>query len=114
MALDIALDPNNTGMLAHYWRITQTHLDHAQGQVTVWLHGWRDAAARLEGRAAAGGFSLVLHAEHLGDDLHQVTTSTLYNALKTRAAAAAAETDQALHHAATTIGHAILATAQDC
>jgi hypothetical protein len=115
MALDIPLDLHDTGLPARYWRITQTHLDHTQGQVTVWLHGWRDAAARLEGRTAAGAMTLILHASDLPEgNLHKATTGALYEALMDRAVAAAASIDPRLERAIGSIGHAILATASDC
>ena len=115
MALDIPLDLQNTGLVARYWRITQAHLDHAQGQATVWLHGWRDAAARLEGRTAAGAITLILRASDLpAGTLHNATTSALYDALKARASDAASTIDAGLERAIEPIGPAILAPATDC
>ncbi len=110
MALSIALDLHNAGAPAQYWRITQAHLDHAQGQATVWLHGWRDDAARRQGCAPVGGFSLILLASDMNGDLHRATTAALYDALKLRANATA----DTLLPACAPIGPAILAGAVDC
>jgi O-succinylbenzoate synthase len=110
MALDLALDLHGSGVEARYWRITQTHLDHLQGQATVWLHGWRDEAARQHGRAPAAGFSLTLLASELNASLHDLSTGALYAALKARAIAA----PDTLQPAAAPIGPSILAGAADC
>jgi hypothetical protein len=109
MAFNIPLDPHGTGMEASYWRITQAHIDHVASQVTVWLHGWRDAAARAEGRLPAASLSFILHADDVAPaGLHGLTTAHLYEALKSPAAALSA---------APILGsadHAILAAAKDC
>jgi hypothetical protein len=110
MALDLALDLHGIGVETRYWRITQAHLDHLQGQATIWLHGWRDEAARRQSHAPAMGLSLILLASDLSGSLHEVTTATLYAALKIRAAAA----PEALQPAAAPIGPAIFAGAADC
>ena len=113
MALAIALDPHDTGFASGYWRITQAQLDFCGGQATVWLHGWRDAAARHAGRTPAA--SLTLHlaaADFPGGDLHAADTAALYAALRSRAAAEA--DNPGYTRAVPGADCAILATAQAC
>ena len=117
MALDIALDAHNTGVVARYWKITSAQFDHLRDSVTVWLHGWTDAQARSTGRTPAASVVATLDkAELPHQNLHGANTASLYEALKTKAEAAAHGAEDGFEHAEHAIGAGIkhLAGALDC
>lgn len=117
MALDIPLDPHNTGLVSRYWAITAAHLDHLRDQATIWLHGWRDQDARHAGLQPAASLTLMVPGGDIPGGLHAAHTQSLYQALRARAEAAEADAARGFEHAAhaiAAIDHAILAAAKDC
>lgn len=50
MALMKCIEVNETGVEAGYWRLTHLQLDRVAGVVEATLHGYRDEAARRDGR----------------------------------------------------------------
>lgn len=51
MAFLKAIEINETGITADYWRLTHVQLDRVAGVVEAQLHGYRDEAARRLGKA---------------------------------------------------------------
>jgi hypothetical protein len=51
MAFLKAIEINETGITADYWRLTHVQLDRIAGIVEAQLHGYRDEAARRSGKA---------------------------------------------------------------
>ncbi len=51
MALIHEIESPETGITASYWKLTHLQADFTAGIVDAQLHGYRDAAARTDGRA---------------------------------------------------------------
>lgn len=51
MALKHEIQSPETGITASYWKLTHMQADFNAGIVDAQLHGYRDAAARADGRA---------------------------------------------------------------
>lgn len=83
MAFLQPIEIGNTGLVARYWRLTHSHIDHAAGAVEFHLHGYADAAARAAGKPPLPSMVYRLDAPALGlADLHAVTTAALYAAAR--------------------------------
>ncbi len=51
MAFLLPLELDNTGVAAAYWRVTHLQMDRNAGITEAVLHGFRDQAARRDGKA---------------------------------------------------------------
>ncbi len=67
MALMKGIEVNETGVEAAYWRLTHLQLDRIAGVVEATLHGYRDEAARREGRQPLTRAAFRFPAEAMGE-----------------------------------------------
>ena len=87
MALLKPIEIRNTGLVAAYWRVTHSQIDHAAGVAEFRLQGYPDAAARQAGKVPLPAIAYRLTAADLGlEDLHAVATGALYAAARTQPA----------------------------
>ena len=87
MAFVQPIEIGDTGLVAHYWRLTHSQIDHAAGIVEFRLHGYPSQAAREAGKAPLPVIAFRLSPEELGlPSLHAVTTAALYAAARQRPA----------------------------
>ncbi len=76
MAMILPIDLADTGVTAEYWRLTHLQADLVAGIVDAQLHGYRDEAARRNGRQPLTGmafrFPVAELAEAASIDLRRV------------------------------------------
>ncbi|WP_149538568.1 hypothetical protein [Siccirubricoccus phaeus] len=84
MALLKPIEIENTGLVASYWRLTHTQIDHVAGVAEFRLHGYPDAEARSAGKTPLPAIRFRATPEELGEaSLHSLTTAALYAAART-------------------------------
>lgn len=81
MAFELPLEVGSTGVCATYWRISHVQLDRNAGIVEATLHGYRDAAARTEGKEPLRRASFRLSLNALGDP-QALALDDIYRAIR--------------------------------
>jgi hypothetical protein len=80
MALMKGIEVNETGVEAAYWRLTHLQLDRVAGILEATLHGYRDEAARRDGRQPLSRAVFRFPAESLGADA--LALDGIYDAIR--------------------------------
>jgi hypothetical protein len=87
MAFLKPIEIRNTGLVAGYWRLTHSQIDHAAGVAEFRLCGYPDQDAREAGKLPLPVIAYRLSPAELSiPSLHQVTTATLYAAARAQPA----------------------------
>ena len=86
MAFLLPIELDNTGVSASYWRITHLQMDRNAGIVEAVLHGFRDEAARRDGKAPLHRLQFRLPGTAL-EDPATLAMDDLYRAIRQEPAA---------------------------
>ena len=81
MAFELPLEVGSTGVCATYWRISHVQLDRNAGIIETTLHGYRDAAARDDGKEPLRRVGFRLAQSDLGDP-RSLALEDLYRAIR--------------------------------
>lgn len=81
MAFLKAIEINETGITADYWRLTHLQLDRTAGIVEVQLHGYRDEAARRAGKAPLQRLGFRFEQAAM-EDPYTLSIDDLYRAIR--------------------------------
>lgn len=90
MAFLKAIEVNETGITADYWRLTHVQLDRVAGIVEAQLHGYRDEPARRAGKAPLQRLGFRFEQAAM-DDPYNLAIDDLYRAIRAQPAGAGAE-----------------------
>lgn len=90
MAFLKPIEINETGVIAEYWRLTHLQLDRIAGIVETQLHGYRDEAARRDGKAPLERLSFRFEQAAMTDP-RTVAIDDLYRAIRAQPAGAGAD-----------------------
>ncbi|WP_421989245.1 hypothetical protein [Roseococcus sp.] len=90
MAFLKAVEINETGITADYWRLTHIQFDRVAGVVEAQLHGYRDEAARRAGKAPLQRMGFRFEQTAL-DDPRRLEIDDLYRAIRAQPAGIGAD-----------------------
>ncbi len=85
MAFLKPIEINGTGVVAEYWRLTHLQLDRVAGVVETQLHGYRDEAARRDGKAPLQRLSFRFEQGAV-EEADSLDVAALYRAIRAQPA----------------------------
>ncbi len=81
MAFLIPIEIQDTGTFAEYWRLTHVQVDRVAGIVEAQLHGYRDQAARREGKSPLHRLNFRF-AQDAMEDPYTLAVEDLYRTIR--------------------------------